>query len=149
MKIDELLREELIFLDLAASDKMEVINYLADKMSADEGVVDSERLLSDIIQREEDIPTGLENGAAIPHARSIGVSRLVMSFARLKDGVDFGAQDGQPAKLIFQFGVPPAQISAYLKMLAKLSRLLKKSDLIAVLLQAKTPSEVVNAFSGQ
>lgn len=149
MKIAQLLNKNLVFLDLAAADKMAVINFLAQKMADDDGVIDSQKLLADIIQREGDIPTGLENGAAIPHARSKGVSRLVMSFARLRGGVDFGAQDGKPAQLIFQFGIPPDQISAYLKVLAKLSRLLKKCDLREKLLKAKTADDVIAAFNGQ
>ena len=128
---------------------MEAINFLADKMSGANGVKDIKKFRADIIKRERDIPTGLEHGTAIPHARSGGVSRLVLSFARLEKGVDFGAPDGQPARLIFQFGVPPDLISAYLKIIAKLSRLLKKTSLREALLSAKTPADIIQAFSGQ
>ncbi len=149
MKIDELLKEELVFLDLEASDKMEVIALLAERMSSDAGVVDSSLFQADLVQRENNIPTGLEHGCAIPHARSRGVSRLVLCFARLKNGVDFGAQDGKPANLIFQFGIPPDQISVYLKILAKLSRLLKKSDIRESLDKAETPADIINVFTGK
>lgn len=149
MKIDELLKKELVFLDVEASDKMAAIDFLADKMSVDEGMIDIERFKADLVQREDDIPTGLEHGCAIPHARSRGVSRLVLSFARLKKGVDFGCQDNEPASLIFQFGIPPDQISVYLKILAKLSRLLKKSDLREALLTAGEPADIIEVFSGK
>ena len=149
MKLDELLKQDLVFLDLEASDKMGVIEQLAERMSVDEGVVDLDQFKADLVQREANIATGLEHSCAIPHARSRGVSRLVLSFARLKKGVDFGAPDREPARLIFQFGIPPEQISTYLKILAKLSRLLKMPDLREALLKAACPAEVVEAFAGK
>ncbi len=148
MKIDQLLSEDRIFLGLNATNKTDIINFLADKMASAPGVVDIDRLRKDILKREEEIPTGLEHGTAIPHARTNGVKCLVMSFARLTQGVDFGAQDGEPARLIFQFGVPPDQISTYLKILAKLSRLLKKSEMRQKLLDAESAQEIIDAFRG-
>ena len=147
MKLDELLKEELIFLDVQIPGKMELIDLLADKMSSDPGVVDLERFKSDLVQRENNIPTGLEHGCAIPHARSNGVSRLVLAFARTTEGIDFGAQDGEPARLIFQFGIPPDQISIYLKILAKLSRLLKKASIRKSLLNAEDPRQIIELLA--
>ena len=149
MKIDELLDKERIFLDLEAGDKFEVIDFLCEKMSCADGVADTEQLRADIHQRESEIPTGLERGTAIPHARTDGVSCIVMSFARLKSGIDFGAHDGVPVQLVFQLGIPKNQVSGYLKILAKLSRLLKKTDLRDKLMAAETPDQVIEAFCGQ
>ena len=149
MKIDELLHEDRIILDLAADNKFEVIRILAEKMTKAEEVVDIARLTEDIIKREEEIPTGLEHGTAIPHARSSGVKELVLSFARLEKGVDFSSMDKEPVRLVFQFGVPPDQISQYLKILAKLSRLLKKTEIREKLLNAKSPREISDAFRGK
>lgn len=149
MKIDELLSRETIFLDLEVDDKIEVIEFLSEKMSCAEGVTDTEALRAGILRRESEIPTGLEKGAAIPHARTDGVSCIVMAFARLKNGIDFGAHDGEPVRLVFQLGIPKDQVSGYLKILAKLSRLLKKTDLIERLLKADNADEVIEAFREQ
>ena len=51
LKIDELLKEELVFLDIDASDKMEVIDFLADEMAHHEGVIDVQRFKVDLVQR--------------------------------------------------------------------------------------------------
>ena len=147
MKISQLLKEELIFLDVPVDDKFAAIDFLADKMRNAEGVEDIDLLRQDIVIRENQIPTGLENGCAIPHARSEGVTCLVLSFARLSESIDFGAMDGVPARLIFQFGIPPEFISEYLKILAKLSRLLKKSDIRESLLNAQSPADIIQAFA--
>ena len=149
MKIDELLHEDRIILDLVADNKFDVIRILAEKMTTADEVVDITRLTEDIIKREEEIPTGLEHGTAIPHARSSGVEGLVLSFARMAEGIDFGSTDNEPVRLVFQFGVPPDQISQYLKMLAKLSRLLKKTEIREKLLNATSPREISDAFRGK
>jgi len=149
LKIDELLNRDSIFLDLEAGDKYEVIDFLCGKMSCDSGVHDAEMLRTDILQRESEMPTGLEKGTAIPHARTDGVGCIVMAFARLKKSIDFGAADGEPVRLVFQLGIPKDQVSGYLKILAKLSRLLKKTDLIDRLLHADNADDVIEAFRGQ
>jgi len=149
LKIDQLLKTERIALDLTAQDKFEVIDKLAESMSGAPEISDFEQMRRDIIEREEEMPTGLENGVAIPHARTSGVDGLVLAFARLKEPVDFGGIDHQPAQLIFQFGVPINQVSVYLKILAKLSRLLKSPDLRERLLNAAAPQEIIDAFAGK
>ena len=149
MKIDQLLKSERIALNLTAKDKFEVIDKLAQLMSGAPEVEDFDLLRSDIVQREKEMPTGLEHGTAIPHARTYGVNNLVLAFARLQKPVDFGAVEGDPAQLIFQFGVPINQVSVYLKILAKLSRLLKSKDLREKLLKAATPQDIIDAFAGK
>ena len=149
LKIDELLKVERIALDLTIKDKFEVIDKLAELMSGAPEVSDFKRMRSDIVQREKEMPTGLDFSAAIPHARTAGVKDLVLAFARLKNPVDFGSPDGQPAKLIFQFGVPVDQVSLYLKTLAKLSRLLKSRELREKLLKADSPQNIIDSFAGK
>jgi fructose-specific phosphotransferase system IIA component len=149
VKLSEILKAELIFLDISAGDKQEVIRFLAGQMIRVDEVTDGDMLLADILKRESEIPTGIEFGCAIPHARSEAVSHLVLAFARMKEGVDFGSPDGSKSKLIFQFGVPSDQISLYLKMLAKLSRLLKAGNLRSKLLNAENQDDVLQAFAGK
>jgi len=149
VKLSEILKAELVFLDISAGNKEEVIRFLAGKMAEVEEVTDGDMLVADILKRESEIPTGIEFGCAIPHARTEAVSQLVLAFARMNDGVDFGSPDGSKSKLIFQFGVPSDLISLYLKMLAKLSRLLKAGNLRSKLLSAENPDDVLQAFAGK
>jgi len=57
--------------------------------------------------------------------------------------VDFGAEDDDPVRLIFLLGTPVDTVGDYLKILAKLSRLLKEDLLRKRLLKAKTSAEVL------
>ncbi|TKJ36842.1 hypothetical protein CEE37_14755 [candidate division LCP-89 bacterium B3_LCP] len=145
--LQDLLQPKAIFLDIAGKDKFDVIHQIITKMG-DLGLVqDTVQFEEEVIQREREIPTGLQTGTALPHARSKVVSEIVMAFARLKEGVDFGASDSEPAKLIFLFGVPNDQINEYLKLAAKLCRLLKQKKFRRKLLDAKSANQIIKILS--
>ncbi len=142
-EIYDLLKPECVFLDVPGEDKYEIIHHIIARMSCQPGVADLSVFEQEVVRREQEIPTGLQMGAALPHARSRVVSEIVMAFARLRTGVDFGAGDKEPARLIFLFGVPNDQINDYLKLVAKLCRLLKSGSFRRKLLSAKTSVEIV------
>jgi fructose-specific phosphotransferase system IIA component len=142
-EISDLLKPEFVYLDVSGRDKYDVIHKIIVLMSAQHGIEDPALFEEEVVRREEEIPTGLQMGAALPHARSRVVKEIVMAFARLDHGVDFGASDREPARLIFLFGVPSDQINDYLKLVAKLCRLLKVKGFRKKLLSAKKPGEVI------
>lgn len=142
-EIRDLIKPESVFLDIPGEDRYEVIHNLIEMMSRRPGIEDAEVFEQEVVRREREIPTGLQMGTALPHARSRVVKDIVMAFARLKKGVDFGASDQEPARLIFLFGVPNDQINDYLKLVAKLCRLVKVKSFRKKLLAAKDPQQVI------
>jgi fructose-specific phosphotransferase system IIA component len=147
-EIRDLIRPECVFLDLAGKDKYDVIHQVIERMSAQPGIEDARIFAEEVVRREREIPTGLLMGAALPHARSKVVKEIVMAFARLQRGVNFGAGDNELARLVFLFGVPNDQINDYLKLVAKLCRLLKQKNFRRDLLAAKTPNRVIEILHG-
>lgn len=143
-EIRDLIRPEYVLLDLSGKNKFDVIHKVIQRMSGMEQIEDSAQFEEEVVRREKEIPTGLQMGAALPHARSRVVKEIVMAFARLKKGVDFGANGSEPARLIFLFGVPNDQINDYLKLVAKLCRLLKQKNFRKKLLNATEPDEVIS-----
>jgi PTS system fructose-specific IIC component len=130
-----------VLLDVDAQDRAQLIHKLAASLTGCPDVVDLEAFTRQLIRREMDTPTGLENGCALPHARSSAVEEIVLVVGRSRDPIDFGAQDGRPARLFFLFGVPEHCITQYLKLVARLSALLKDAQYRQRLLEA--PSEAV------
>jgi len=143
-RISELITTDHIILDLAAQNKFEAITELIKTLGNSEYVIDQQEFTDHTIQREKDFPTGLENGTALPHARTTAVSDLVMAFGRSKQGVDFGAPDSKPAHLIFLFGVPRGEVKDYLKTIAQLSRMLKQDRFRQGLMDAKDPRGILS-----
>ncbi len=92
------------------------------------------------------MPTGLPGGIGIPHCRSAHAAEPTLGFARVPDGVDFGAEDG-PANLIFMIAAPDGAGSEHLTILAKLARKLIHPSFRESLLAAATPADVIELIS--
>jgi fructose-specific phosphotransferase system IIA component len=144
--ISEILTTDHIILDLNVQDKFEAISKLIKTLDDCSEVIDQEKFANDIVQREKDFPTGLENGTALPHARTTAVTDLIMAFGRCQTGVDFGAPDSKPAHLVFLFGVPRDEVKDYLKTIAQLSRMLQDIKFKDRLNHAKQPEDIIKAI---
>ena len=144
MEIRDLVKSDYVFLDLVGKDKYDVIHQIIRRVKKMDQIQDLKRFEEEVVRREKEIPTGLQMGAALPHARSRVVKQIVMAFARLKKGVDFGADSNEPARLIFLFGVPNDEINDYLKLVARLCKLLRQKSFRTKLLEAKKAEEVID-----
>lgn len=146
-EIRDLIHPEYVLLDISGKDKFDVIHQIVGRMKGMDEIENPTLFEEEVARREREIPTGLQMGAALPHARSRVVKEIVMAFARLKKGVDFGAGDNEPARLIFLFGVPNDQINDYLKLVAKLCRLLKQKGFRKKLIGARDADEVIKLLN--
>jgi PTS system nitrogen regulatory IIA component len=102
-------------------------------------------LLETLKEREKLGTTALGDGIAIPHARLESVERLLVSFGRSREGIDFDSVDGQPTHLFFLLVAPSREGSAHLLTLARLSRFLSNAAFRAKLLAAESVDDVVRA----
>ena len=137
-----LITEELVVLDEPAADRQAITRTLAERLADRGRVTDLEGFLADVRAREEQMPTGLPGGIGIPHARSAHVTVPTLGFARVPDGVDFGAEDG-PANLVFLIAAPEGGGAEHLTILAALARRLIHQSFRDALLGAADALEVV------
>lgn len=144
MRLAEYLDESMIFLDIDAQDKNEVIAQIVNGMKENKSITGAAEFLDEVYKRESLGSTCIGNGVALPHARTKTAKEIIVAFARLKNGVDFEAEDREPVKLVFLLGTPVNTVGEYLKLLAKLSKLLKKKTLRNKLLKVRTPGEILN-----
>ena len=145
MKVTDILVRDASVLNLAATDKDQVLAELARALGAAEPTVDPERLLTVLREREELQSTGIGDGVAIPHGKLSGLDRLLASFAR-SPGVEFAAIDGEPTRLFFLLVVPEHSGGQHLKALARISRFLRDDRFREKLLTAADLDEVFTAF---
>lgn len=145
MKVTDILVRDASLLDLAATDKEQVLAEMARALGAAEPTVDPERLLAVLREREELQSTGIGDGVAIPHGKLSGLERLLASFAR-SPGVDFAAIDGEPTRLFFLLVVPEQSGGQHLKALARISRFLRDERFREKLVAAADLDEVFAAI---
>ncbi|MCD6374007.1 MAG: PTS sugar transporter subunit IIA [Caldisericaceae bacterium] len=149
MKLYEFLPVEHIEPDLKGQTKFQIIEELLDLLDKNGRLVDREVALQDVLAREGYLSTGLENGLAIPHAKTDGVNSLEIAFGVKKSGVDFESLDGKPAYLIFLVLSPRDTSGPHIQTLAVISRNLKKKEIRDMLLAAKTREEIFDIIKNR
>lgn len=146
MKIQDLLKKEVMIMDLKATSKEAAIDEMITKL-VDTGVVTNFAIFKDgIMKREAQTSTGLGNGIAMPHSKNAAVKEATVLFAKSASGVDYEALDGQPTDLFFMIAAPDGANDTHLAALAELSKYLLKEGFADQLRQAKTPDDIIATF---
>jgi len=147
MRIADFLKEDRVLLKLEACNKEEAIKEVAGLLRSSKEVTDFDLFLKDVFSRESLNTTGIGEYIAIPHARTDAVKDFVIAFGRSLEGIEFDSLDKKPAKFIFLMGTPQEKgLNSYLKILAHLTRLLKRESFREALLKASSPKEVIEEF---
>ena len=129
MKLSEYLPANHINHDLVGNTKIEIIEELLGLMRDLKLIDQYELALNDILDREGYLSTGLENGLAIPHAKSDSIEKLAIVFGLKKGGVPFESLDGKPAENIFLVLSPKDTSGPHIQALALITRNLKDTEL--------------------
>ena len=125
MRLGALTRPELIFPGLRATDRSQLLRLFADRIAEGGLVRNAEELYQKLWEREQIGPTGIGSGIAIPHCKLKGLPRGVVAIGTVPEGVDFGAVDGRPVRLVFLVISPLESPAEHLQILAALSRWIK------------------------
>jgi PTS system nitrogen regulatory IIA component len=149
MKIMDILVVDAVILNLGVRTKREVLAEMAAALAKVEPQIDADRLLEVLIEREALQSTGIGEGVAIPHGKMAGLDRLVASFARSPEGVDFESIDGQPTHHFFLLVVPEHSGGQYLKALARISRFFRDAAFRQALKEGETLEDVIRAIEDE
>lgn len=146
MKITDLLRKDIMILDLQATEKEAVIDEMIASLDKHGVVTDVAEFKDAILKREAQSSTGLGDGIAMPHAKNKAVAKPTVLFAKSQKGVEYESLDGQPAYIFFMIAVPDGANNTHLETLAALSRKLIDKEFVDQLKNATTPDEVHALF---
>ena len=146
MKIQDLLRKDVMLLDLQATEKKAVIEEMIQSLVDHGYVTDFEIFKEGILAREALTSTGLGDGIAMPHSKNTAVKEATVLFAKSNKGVDYESLDGQPTDLFFMIAAPEGANDTHLAALAELSQYLMKDGFADKLRQVTSPDQVVELF---
>ena len=149
MAVINLIEEDIIKIPLEAKTKPDVIKELVDVLKKAGKIEDAESVFRAVMLRENMGSTGLEKGIAVPHAKTHKVNNLVLAIGVSPEGVDFDSLDGEPSKLFFLLIATPQHAGPHIEALSEIARLTRSSNFCKLLLNAKTPKEIVDIFSAQ
>jgi PTS system nitrogen regulatory IIA component len=147
MKIMDILVNDAVILNLGTGSKREVLAEMAGALAKVEPQIEGDRLLEVLLEREALQSTGIGDGVAIPHGKMAGLDRLVASFARSPEGVDFESIDRRPTHHVFLLVVPEHSGGQYLKALARISRFFRDAAFRQQLTSAEKQSDIIRAIA--
>jgi len=142
MQITAFLKRGCIIQELHAATREAALAELAAVLISPGGTDDQEEMVKVLMARERLGSTGIGDGIAIPHGKIRGLDDLMIAIGRSSKGVDFNAMDGKPVHLFFLLMAPENSSGQHLKVLARISRLLKDNVLRKTLMEAESPDEL-------
>jgi len=135
-------------IDLWGRSKHAVIEELVEVISTSEEVTNREAFRRAVLDREAVMSTGIGLGVAIPHARVGEVSDVVLAVGRSEHPIPFDAFDGGPVFIVIMIAANTSQQQDYLRVVAKLVRVLKDSSNRRRVLEAAGPEEIRRVLLG-
>lgn len=124
-----MLKTKYIFLDVKATNKEQLLEFIADKACEYDICDNRDGLLDDLKKRENEFPTGLQDGFAIPHARSSYVKKAAILYLRTNEAIEWGTMDDKKVNYLFSLLVPEQnEGNLHLQMISKLATCLLEDD---------------------
>ncbi len=128
MELADLIARDAILPAVKAASKKQLFQEIATR-AREAYALEPRLVVEGLVAREKLGSTAMGGGVAIPHARLAGLKSIIGLFARLEKPVDFEAADGQGVDLVFVLLAPEESGADHLRALARVSRLLRDSDL--------------------
>jgi mannitol/fructose-specific phosphotransferase system IIA component (Ntr-type) len=149
--LSELLTADRVKVPLSSRSKNDVLRELVELVVGGQDGSDIEPILTSVHERELVLSTGIGSGVAIPHGKTPYIDQLMVAAGVAPAAIEFDALDGRPVHLFFLLVGPESASGAHVKALSRISRLLRRDQLRADLLAARTPEaflDVVRASEG-
>lgn len=144
--LTDLLTPDRIRIPLRARTKDELLEELVEVVADSDELSDRTELLRAVREREAVLSTGIGNGVAIPHGKSVAVPELRMAAGTAEHAVDFDALDGEPVRLLFLLVGPESAAGPHIKALSRISRIIRQDSVRERLINATSAEEFYHAL---
>lgn len=142
--LKDIITLDCIDIDLKGTTKSEIIDEMIDILYKAGKLNDREEYKKEILKRESQGSTGMEEGIAIPHAKTNAVKTSTVAIGISKNGVDYQSLDGEPSRLFFMIAASDTSADSHIEILSKLTTLLLEDEIREGLLNASSKEELLN-----
>ncbi|MBN1893834.1 PTS sugar transporter subunit IIA [bacterium] len=140
MRISDFLSESVITISIPGKEKTALIEQLLDLAFRTGKISNRDAALKALLDREKLMSTGLENGIAVPHAKTGAVKDISMALGICREGIDFQSADGKPSQLFFLLLAPENAAGPNVQVLAQIARLTNLESFRRELIEARSPA---------
>ncbi len=147
-RLGQIIKPSAVRAELKGSSKREIIEELLDLLISSGQLlpVARDEALRDLLEREEYMSTGMQNGIALPHAKSAAVEHLISALGLKKRGVDFASLDGKPSRIFLLTLSPRESQEPYLQFMAEMSQFLRREENRRRLLASRDDADLYRAL---
>ncbi|HBG61205.1 MAG TPA: sodium:proton exchanger [Candidatus Omnitrophica bacterium] len=145
----QIISSKALNVDLQGRSKEEILAELVELLieSKQLDASQKEEVVKDLLKRELMMSTGMQNGIALPHAKTIAVDHVVAAVGISKEGVDFASLDKIPSKIFVLTLASKEHPHAYLQSMSEISRFLSKEENRAKMIACTTRIQLFDVLS--
>ena len=146
MKLSDILRESSVIADIKGVTKREILFEMVETLKNAKLIDDIDSVVEIIMEREKLGSTGIGDGVAIPHGKMKKLNAILCVAALSKEGVNFDAVDRQPVHIFFLVLAPEDSASMHLKVLSRISKVLRDQSFIKKILKLADAHEIYTSI---
>lgn len=137
--LKKVVHKNLLVVPSKSKSKSEVIQELGNLLVSKGYVNDDQEFIKDVYLRETEGVTGIGQGVAIPHGKSLSVKNTTITVAVLEDEIEWETLDEQPVKVVIMFAVKNIDATTtHVLLLQQVAQLLAHDDFLNKLGEVKT-----------
>lgn len=129
MHLCDILAKETSFAHSFMASKKRALEFISEVAAKQIESIGQFDVNQSLLKRERFGTTAVGHGIAIPHCRIPRLERPLAVLLQLKEGIDFGATDGEKVDIIIALLVPTESNDEHLKLLAEVADLFSQQDL--------------------
>jgi PTS system nitrogen regulatory IIA component len=116
------------FVELPETNKDKALNYLANLIEAMPDLTPGTDVAGAVLAREAQFNTGIGQGWACPHMRTVHDGEIICAAGWSPAGIDYGACDSKPVHFVVMYYVPDSQKHVYLKEISGLVKAIQRKQ---------------------
>ena len=140
------LSPNLIKVNMQAESRDEAVRELAELLFQERVLKDKERYIQDVLEREAQVSTDLENGVALPHGKSKTVLRPAVAIGTSARGIRFSGE-GTSSRVIFLIAMPDQADDTHITLLSGITSRLLDNACLERIKGAAEPEEILAALT--
>ncbi|WP_239724290.1 MULTISPECIES: fructose PTS transporter subunit IIA [unclassified Mammaliicoccus] len=143
INLKKIINKDLMIINSQATDKDTILKELCLLLQEKQYINDYQSFLNDIYLREKEGVTGIGDGIAIPHGKSISVDETTVAIAVLKNEIEWETLDDQDVKVVILFAVKDTDATTtHIVLLQKVATLLARETFIKQLKNIENKEEL-------
>ncbi|MBU4306150.1 MAG: cation:proton antiporter [Candidatus Omnitrophica bacterium] len=151
MLIADVLSPLALEVNLKADTKEEIIKELIGLLVSSGQLKSAAQneVMRDIFEREASMSTGMQDGIALPHAKTFAVPHVAAVVGLKKNGAEFNSLDKKPSTIFVMTLSPKTTNEPYLQFMAEISKVLTIPENRNKLLASETTSQMYEILTAQ